>query len=402
MPLRGMGDRAAPAFRPPGSANRPYVNGDNHVAVTPIKLGIIGTGLAVEKLHWPVLKQMTDRYQISAFADIDRAHAQHFADYSGASMDAFTTDYHELLGRDDLDAVLISLPIPLAAQVLRDSFEAGKHVICEKPPGANEEEARALIEVERAHPDQVLLIAENWFYRDDVRYAKSLIEQGTLGRVHLMAFRNISQLVPRDEGFSSTPWRHEGNYVGGPHLDGGVHHIAQIRMLMGDANRLSAEIQDANTTHGGPSDFVLNLRFVSGAAGNYTAANPELKMPEDPAEMRIYGTEAVMSLKDSTITIYRPEATETYSFEAMDGGFYGEFLNFHEAVTQGEPVVGTLVQSIRNMELVTKGMQSAESGQTITLTDDISTLSEKALPLWTSADSDGFHVDVEREVTTNA
>jgi predicted dehydrogenase len=372
------------------------------MAVTPIRLGIIGTGLAVEYLHWPVLKRMTDRFQIVAFANRGRENAQHFSEYSGVSMDAWTANYHDLLARDDIDSVLISLPIPLAAQVLRESLEAGKNVICEKPPGANEQEARALIDVEKAHPDQVLLVAENWFYRDDVRYAKSLIEQGALGRVHLMAYRNISQLVPQPDGFSSTPWRHEGKYVGGSHLDGGVHQIAQIRMLMGDANRLSGEIQDANTTHGGPSDFVLNLRFVSGAVGNYTAANPELKMPEDPGEMRIYGTEAVMSTKDGTVTVFRPDVTESYSFSNMDGGFYGEFLNFHEAVTRGAPVVGTLVQSIRNMEFVTKGVQSARTGQTITLDDDISTLSEKALPLWMPVDSDGFHVDVMREVTTPA
>jgi predicted dehydrogenase len=372
------------------------------MAITPTRLGIIGTGLAVEKLHWPVLKQMTDRFQIVAFANRGRENAQHFSDYSGVSMDHYTADYHELLARDNVDSVLISLPIPLQAQVMRESLEAGKHVMCEKPPGANEEEARALIGVEKAHPDQVLLIAENHFYRDNIRYAKSLIEQGSLGRVHLMAYRNISQLVPQPDGFSSTPWRHEGDYVGGPHLDGGVHQIAQIRMLMGDANRLSAEIQDANTTHGGPSDFVLNLRFVSGAVGNYTAANPELKMPEDPGEMRIYGTEAVMSMKDGTVSMFRPDVTETYTFENMDGGFYGEFLNFHEAVTRGAPVVSTLVQNIRNMEFVTKGVQSAETGQTITLSDDISTLSAKALPLWTPVDSDGFHVDVTREVTTTA
>lgn len=372
------------------------------MTVTPIKLGIIGTGFAVEYLHWPVLKEMTDRYQITAFADIDRAHAQHFADYSGASMDNFTTDYHELLGRDDVDAVLISLPIPVQAEVLRDTLEAGKHVICEKPPGANEDEARALIDVEKAHPDQVVLIAENWFYRDDVRLAKSMIEQRALGRVHMMAYRNVSQLIPGDTGFSSTPWRHEGDYVGGPHLDGGVHQIAHIRMLMGDANRLSAEIQDANSTHGGPSDFLLNIRFVSGAVGNYTAANPELEMPEDPRETRIYGTDAVMTMTDGSFTIHRPDEQVTYSFENMDGGFYGEFLNFHEAVTEGAPVIGTLVQSIRNMEFVTKGVQSAESGQMITLTDDISTLSANALPMWLPHGQESLDVRETRKVSKKA
>jgi len=33
-------------------------------------LGIIGTGLAIEKLHWPALQQMTEGFQVTAFADI--------------------------------------------------------------------------------------------------------------------------------------------------------------------------------------------------------------------------------------------------------------------------------------------------------------------------------------------
>lgn len=371
------------------------------MAPTPIRLGIVGTGLAVEKLHWPALKRMTDRFQIAGFADPDQEHAEHFAGYSGASMDDYTADDQALLARDDIDAILVSVPIQVQAKALRQALESGKHVICEKPPGANEEEARALLQVEQARPDQKLLIAENYFYRDDVRFAKSLIAQGALGRVHMMAYRQVSQLFPREGEFSSTPWRHEGDYVGGAHLDGGVHQMAQIRMLMGDASRLSAEIQDANSIFGGPSDFILNLRFVSEAIGNYTSSQPEQPMPEDPIEMRIYGTEAVLIVNNKKVTLFRPEETEVFSFPDMDGGYYGEFLNFHEAVTEDAPVVGTLVESIRNMELVTKGVQSAETGQTISLTDDISTLSADPLPLWTPTDNDDFEVDHTREVTTN-
>ena len=108
----------------------------------PIRLGIIGTGLAVEKLHWPALKRMPDRFQVAAFCDLERANAEHFAGYSGASMAEYTADYHELLRREDVDAVLISLPIPLNYAVTRAAMEAEKEVICKKPSGANEAEGK--------------------------------------------------------------------------------------------------------------------------------------------------------------------------------------------------------------------------------------------------------------------
>jgi predicted dehydrogenase len=185
----------------------------------PIRLGIIGTGLAVEQLHWPALKRMPDRYRVVAFCDVERSHAEHFAAYSGTAMDGYSPEAGDVLRRDDVDAVLLSLPIPLNLAVTRAALEAGKHVICEKPSGANEAEGRAFVELAAAYPERTVLIAENWFYRDDLRLARSLLDEGCLGRVHLVAWRSVSQLVPRPGEFSSTPWRHRAEYEGGPHLE---------------------------------------------------------------------------------------------------------------------------------------------------------------------------------------
>src|SRR5699024_2386470 len=158
----------------------------------------------------------------------------------------------------------------------------------EKPPGTNEDEARALLDVERAHPDQVLMIGENYFYRDDVRLAKSLIERDAIGRTHMMTSRQAASMRPEPGQFSSTPWRMEGHYLGGIHLDGGVHQMAQIRMLIGDVSRLSAEVQDANPVYAGPSDLIMSMRFVSDAVGSYIDTEPEHHVPYEPHDMRIF------------------------------------------------------------------------------------------------------------------
>jgi len=370
----------------------------------PVRLGIIGTGLAVEKLHWPALKRMPNRFGIVAFSNRGRANAEHFAGYSGTAMDRFVPDYHDLLAREDVDAVLISLPIPLSYAVSKEALEAGKHVICEKPPGVDADEGRAFIGLAADHPELKVLIAENFFYRDDLRFARSVLDDGRLGRIHLVSWRTVSQLIPREGEFSSTPWRHDPGYEGGAHLDGGVHHTAQLRFLCGDVERLSGEIQDANDTHGGPSDLTLNLRFVSGAIGNYTASYPELKTPAEPNELRLYGTEAVMSVGREGMRIHSPDGTvETFKVQQTDGGYYNEFLNFHEAVALDAPIVGTVVQSFRNMELVLSGLASAERGEMVTIDPGPGPLAAVAVPLWKPAgETDlfaGLDVTVDREVT---
>ena len=99
-------------------------------------------------------------------------------------------------------------------------------------------------EVHPTHPQQRLLIAENFFYRDDLRLARSLLDLGAAGRVNVMAWRQAGQYVPRAGSFSSTPWRQRPQYRGGPHLDGGVHMIAQLRLLHLERSRLPRRKQD--------------------------------------------------------------------------------------------------------------------------------------------------------------
>ncbi|MGH2354149.1 MAG: Gfo/Idh/MocA family protein [Chloroflexota bacterium] len=366
------------------------------------QLGVIGTGLAVEKLHWPALQQMPDRFQIVAFADHTRAQGERFAAYSGASLDDYYGDYHDLLRRDDVEAVLISLPIPLSLPVTRACLQAGKHVICEKPPGANLEQGQEFLALAEQYPDRKLLVAENFFYRDDLRLARSLLDDGAIGRVNVMAWRLAFHFVPREGSFSSTPWRQQPQYRGGPHLDGGVHYIAQIRLLCGDVERLHGDVQHANPTMGGPSDLILNVRFVSGAIGSYSAVHSPIPVPPGGNEMRLYGSEAVMTIGRRRIEIYRPDrSVEAHHVEGGDGGYYNEFRNFYDAVVHDEPIVGTVAQSFHNMLLVLRALDSAEGAQAATIDSAPGGLAASSIPLWrprgASGLFDGLPVEIRRE-----
>lgn len=367
--------------------------------MTTLNLGIIGTGLAVEKLHWPALQRLGDRFRIVAHCDIEYAHAQHFADYAEADASGYHKDYRALLGRDDIDAVLISLPIPLVATVLADALASGKHVLCEKPQAATLAEANALWPIVRAHSDQVLMIAENWFYRDDLRFAMRLLQQGEIGRIHTVNFRRLKQLIPRPGEFSSTPWRWQGAYEGGPILDGGVHQIAMLRMLMGDIDTLSGQVQDVNSTHGGISQFSVNMRFTDAAIGSLMLASPSLEMPPDENGLRIYGTEGVMSVNDERIIVWKNGTTWRHVVNRVDFGYSHEFQNFYEAVVHGEPVIGDCLQSWRGMELVSLALESAANQVTLATDREIAPLARWPINLWLPYGETVFKIDVETTST---
>ena len=111
--------------------------------------------------------------------------------------------------------------------------------------------------------------------------------------------------------------------------------------------------------------------------------------------MRVYGTEAVLSIRDRRVELHRPDASTIFEFPEQDGGYVGEFQNFHEAVVHGAPVIGTLAQSIRGMEIVTKALRSAEGGETILLDDSPVPLSTNPLQMWMPHDAATLHIPKE-------
>jgi predicted dehydrogenase len=351
--------------------------------VTPIRLGLIGTGMAVEHLHWPALRRMPDRYVVTAFADRSDERGRRFATLSGLDPARGTTDHRELLARDDVEAVLVSVPIPALHDVARDALTAGKHVLCEKPTGTDDEQAKAFLAFERDFPGRVVLVGENYFYRDDIRHARALLDDGAIGKLHLMSWRRAGQMVPREGRFNSTPWRQQPQYRGGVLLDASVHDIAQIRMLCGEVLRVHGAVQWANSTIDSPSDLTLDLAFGSGAIGNYTACYSEVPVPAEPGGMRLYGTEGVLVLSgregDRQVSLTRADGTtSTDTFRGIDNGYFAELCDFADAVRHGEPVVGTIAQSVANMRVVLAALDSAEQSAVVTL----GSLGDGGVPLW--------------------
>ncbi len=166
-------------------------------------------------------------------------------------------------------------------------------------------------------------------------------------------------------------------------MDAGIHHIAEIRMLLGDVVRLYGETQDANETHGGPCDMTITLKFASGAIGSYTAAYTDIEIPGEQNTFKIYGTEGVMTLGYREVRIDRPDQEpEIHAIEMSDGGYYNEFVNFHDALEGRGALVGTVEQTYRNMQIIDAGIAASMAGTVITFDSWPIPLTETGVPLW--------------------
>ena len=105
-----------------------------------VKAAIIGLGWAgCEHLKGYAENPLSD---VVAICDMDQERANQVAQEN--NVPRTFTDHRQLLEQEDIDVVSIGLPNFLHAPVTIDALNAGKHVLCEKPPARNAEEAIAM------------------------------------------------------------------------------------------------------------------------------------------------------------------------------------------------------------------------------------------------------------------
>jgi predicted dehydrogenase len=152
------------------------------VLVVKVRLAVIGTGFAWERLHWPALQELHDFYEIVAMCDINKEKVEQAAHKVGLGRDRIYTDYREMLNRHDVDAVDIMVPIELNFIVSEAAAIAKKNIICEKPLAPNMEQAKKY----RDLPEQQcikVMIAENYRYNDENNAIRDLVGSKASGDV---------------------------------------------------------------------------------------------------------------------------------------------------------------------------------------------------------------------------
>ena len=152
----------------------------------------------------------------------------------------FYNDYN-LLFKNNLDVLFVSLPTYLAAEATIKGLENGCHVFCEKPPAKNIIELNKVIEIEKKYPDLKLKYGFNHRYHSSVKEAKSIIDSNKYGNVHsIRAMYGKSSIIPFSGG-----WRSEKELAGGGILmDQGIHMCDLIRLFSGDYDEIHSFISN--------------------------------------------------------------------------------------------------------------------------------------------------------------
>ena len=105
-------------------------------------------------------------------------------------------DPDEVMADPEVDALVVASPARTHAPLLADAFQAGKHVLVEKPLALSTAEAVALAEAaDRA--GKVLLVGHTFEYNPAVTRMRELLEAGDLGDLWYLHSSGSTSAVSR-------------------------------------------------------------------------------------------------------------------------------------------------------------------------------------------------------------
>ncbi len=213
-----------------------------------LKAAVIGAGSMGER-HARIYSELPETELVAIVGRTATRCTQVAAEYGGRPY----TDLAQMLSVEQPDLVSVAVPTTAHMEVARMAFEAGCHVLVEKPIAANLAEAQALIDIAQV-ADRKLMVGHIVRFDPAVRALKEHVAAGELGRIHQIVCRRIG------------PFPYRVRDVGVV-LDLAPHDLDLMRHLLGEEpSSLYAEI--SQRIHDEQIDLLAALlRFPSGVVG---------------------------------------------------------------------------------------------------------------------------------------
>ena len=142
------------------------------------------------------------------------------------------TDYREMIGGGEIDAVNDLTTHAMHHQIAGVAFQHGKHLLTQKPLAVTVSAGRQMC-LDAEARTLVFGIFENARYRPEARHFRWLLDSGRAGKLQMVLFGNVGTWWAPDRIVAGTPWRHRLVEGGGISLDLGVHQFHLIRHIAG-------------------------------------------------------------------------------------------------------------------------------------------------------------------------
>src|SRR4051794_24939863 len=220
-----------------------------------VRIGVAGLGFA-STLSIPALASHP-QLRITAAADLRADARERFASEFGAETFA---SVEALCRSPNVDAVYVSVPNALHAEVAVLAAEHGKHVLVEKPMALTLDECSAMVDAaDRA--GVVLVYGHTHSYNPPIRKLREIVRGGDLGRLTMLQTWNYTDLLYRPRA----AWELDTTRGGGVVYIQASHQVDMLRWIGGGLVRsvrgMTTVADPERPTEG---SYTAYLEFVDG------------------------------------------------------------------------------------------------------------------------------------------
>ncbi|MFK0280442.1 Gfo/Idh/MocA family oxidoreductase [Streptomyces sp. NPDC090499] len=306
-------------------------------AATPLRVGLIGYGLAGSVFHAPLIAAAEGLALDTVVTSNPERQAQAKAGFPGVRTVAGPDELFDRAA--ELDLVVIASPnrthVPLATTALK----AGLPVVVDKPVAGTAAEARELAALAEER-GLLLSVFQNRRWDNDFLTLRSLLDEGALGDPWRFESR-FERWRPQPKG----GWRESGDpaEIGGLLYDLGSHVVDQALVLFGPATEVYAESVIRRAGAETDDDTFIAVTHANGVRSHLYASataaqlGPRFRVLGSQAGYVKYGLDPQ---EDALRKGERPDTAAAWGREAES--LYGRIGAGDSPVTGGGRTVPTL------------------------------------------------------------
>ncbi len=331
-----------------------------------LNLGIIGAGWPGQ-MHAQALRKNAAG-NLYGCADLDDERRLAFE--KTYAPDKTFGDYHKLLQDRHVDAVIICLPNFLHFPASLAALEAGKHVLCEKPPTMNAAEMKVLRD-EAKKRNLVYFFSRQSRFTPTMRAAKAVVDEGRLGKIYYAKATFVrSRGIPIGIGDWFTEKKRSGGSVW--YLMGTPRPVSVSGQVFRNfAHLVKAPIFDVEDAAYGfirfENDAIMQLE--TSWAGNLSDDVPPRKyFGQELINSMVYGTKASVRLNPVTLFEDRHGELVTVPLQVKEdepGGFELQLRNFIDSINGEAAPVNNADQAVALMEMLDAIYASSATGREV-------------------------------------
>lgn len=336
-----------------------------------LRIAILGSGY-MGRTHAECITKHVRRAKLVAVAGGRRAPA-----LAGDYGTVFEPSYEALLGRADVDAVLIATPHADHCPQVIAAAAAGKHVLVEKPMATSVADCSKMIEGCDSAGVHLEVIQTQRF-RGALWRTRKLIADGKIGAVRMLQGRSLFT----DYVVDTSPWAGEDAH-GGAFLDTGVHFFDLMRFLTGqEPDSIFSTVRTFGETPFAGLNAMTQLTYPGGAIAQHWMSYqiPEPSLPNSEHRYVVVGETGMIDVdaygkvqlaKDGVWATVWEQPQIDYVNRPLDPvrleAFFSQTQAFVDNVLDGRPPTVSGADGRASVALVEAAWKSSRAGTPIHL-----------------------------------